>query len=82
MRRTRWGCRSTLSFFVRPVFDDPDTIRTYQFFLVYHGNGYTQHDVESMPIDELQMHVDRLFEHLTEERRAQEAAAQRATRRR
>lgn len=65
------------SFFALPPFD-AKTLQSYEFFLVYHGNGYTYGDVQNMPIDKLQEHVARLYEQLTEERRAHEAAARRA----
>lgn len=61
------------SFFALPAFD-AKTLQDYQFFLVYHGNGYTHGDVNNMAIDELQRNVDRLFAQLTEEKRAQESA--------
>lgn len=68
------------SFFVQLPYDDPRTLRSYQFFLVYHGHGYTQADVDAMPLDELHGHIDQLYNQISEERKAQEAAARKARR--
>jgi hypothetical protein len=78
----KWGCRSTPSFFVQIPFEDPTHLAQYQFFLVYHGNGYTQSDVDAMSLDVLLAHVERLYNQLNEERRSHEAAARQARKRR
>jgi hypothetical protein len=49
---------------------------------VYHGNGYTQSDVDAMSLDVLLAHVERLYNQLNEERRSHEAAARQARKRR
>jgi len=62
----RCHCVSTRSFFCRPDFD-AETLRSYEFFLVYHGKGYTLADVQGMYIDELIRRVTQLRNQLEEE---------------
>lgn len=59
---------------------DRETIETNQFFLVYHGNGYTQSDVDQMTLDELFARSRRLLKQKTDEKEAYETAMKKAKR--
>jgi len=48
---------------------------------VYHGNGYTQGDVNSMTVPELYSRAQRLLKQKEQEKEAHEAAAKKAKRR-
>lgn len=55
-----------------------DTIEANQFFLIYHGNGYTQADVDGMTLDELFARSQRLLKQKQDEKSAYEEAARKA----
>lgn len=66
-----------MSFFARRELTLED-LRTYEFFLVYHGKGYTASDVAEMPVDDLLWRVSRLKKQLDEENEAKEAELRKA----
>lgn len=82
----KWGCRSRQSSFGQALLNK-ETLATYEFFLLYHGNGYGGEYVGNMTMDTLVSHVNRLHDQLTEEKRVHDenvrkakAAAKRARR--
>jgi hypothetical protein len=67
----KWSCLSQQSFFAQPPCD-LKTLREYEFFLLYHGKGYTHSDVQKFTIEELVWHATKLKEQLEEETKAAE----------
>lgn len=54
-------------------------MREQKFFLAYHGKGgFTLADADKMPLGELQWNCRKLFDQLTEEKRAHDAAIAKA----
>jgi hypothetical protein len=66
-----------LSFFGQALCD-LETLRTYQFFLLNYGQGYTGDFIGQMDFDALNWHVTKLHEKLTAEQKAREQAARKA----
>jgi hypothetical protein len=56
-------------------------LREYERFLLYHGKGYDQQGIGSMPVDDVVWHVEKLMETLKAEQAAIEQANKRAARR-
>jgi hypothetical protein len=48
------------------------------FFLLYHGNGYTEDSIRRMPIDLFGWHVKKLVDQKSAEKKAQDDAMKRA----
>ena len=78
MLPVRCRCRSPPSFFGQAVCD-LETLRSFQYFLLNYGHGYTGEFVGGMTFDEMNWHVGKLNDELKEKQQAKEKAARKAS---